>query len=230
MKSIQPIAALAAFLFAAPFLGQAQDANLQKVYTQMDASAAKFQDVQADISVDNFTAVVQDHQMQKGSTAFRRAGSSIEMAMTLDKSQPGERDILYRNGELDYYQPGAKQETIFSAGANKSEYDSLLATGFGATSKDLNAGWQVTYQGMDAFDGVQCARLDLVPRLANIRNNISKLTIWVDLARDISLKQVMMQPDGDSRTVTYSNIRYNAHLPGSLFSLRVASGTQVQHR
>jgi len=230
MKSIQPVAALAAFLFAVSLSGHAQDANLQKVYAQMDASATKFQDVQADISVDNFTAVVQDHQIQKGSTAFRRAGSSIEMAMTLDKSQPGERDILYRNGELDYYQPGAKQETIFSAGANKSEYDSLLATGFGATSKDLNAAWQVTYQGMEAIDGVQCAKLDLVPRLANIRNNISKLTIWVDLARDISLKQVMMQPDGDSRTVTYSSIRYNTHLPGSLFSLKVASGTQVQHR
>ena len=230
MKSIQPIAAFAALLFAAPFVGHAQDANLQKIYTQMDASAAKFQDVQADISVDNFTAVVQDHQIQNGSTAFRRAGSSIEMAMTLDKGQPGERDILYKNGQLDYYQPGAKQETIFSAGANRSEYDSLLATGFGATSKDLNAGWDVTYQGMEAIDGTQAAKLDLVPRLANIRNSISKLTIWVDLARDISLKQVMMQPDGDSRTVSYSNIRYNTHLPTSLFALKVAGGTQVQHR
>ena len=76
MKTTTVFAAVV--LFVAPCLGRSQDANLQKVYTQMDASAAKFQDVQADISVDNFTAVVQDHQMQKGSTAFRRAGSSIE--------------------------------------------------------------------------------------------------------------------------------------------------------
>lgn len=208
----------------------AQDANLQKAYAQMDAAAAKFQDVQADISVDNYTAVVQDHQMQKGSTAFRRAGSSIEMSMTLDKGQPGERDILYKNGQLAYYQPAAKQETVFSAGANRAEYDSLLATGFGATSKELNAGWEVTWQGAEVVDGKQTAKLDLVPRLANVRNNISKLTIWIDLTRDISLKQVMLQPDGDSRTVTYSNIRYNSHPPSSLFTLKIASGTQVQHR
>jgi outer membrane lipoprotein-sorting protein len=219
-----------AVLLLAPALLHAQDANLQKALTQMDASAPKFQDVTADINVDNYTAVVQDHQMDKGSTAFRRAGHSIEMVMTLDKGQPGERDILYKNGELDYYQPGAKQETIFSSGANRAQYDSLLATGFGATSKDLDAGWEVTYQGMEAIDGTQTVKLDLVPRLANIRSNISKLTIWVDLARDISLKQVMTQPDGDSRTVTYSNIRTNTHLSDKLFTLKVAGGTQVQRR
>lgn len=229
MKTTKRTILTAAVFLIAPVFGHAQDANLQKVYTQMDASAAKFQDVQADISVDNFTAVVQDHEIQKGSTAFRRAGSSIDMAMTLDKGQPGERDILYKEGQLAYYQPAAKQETIFSAGANRAEYDSLLATGFGATSKDLIGGWEVTFQGMEAVDGIQTAKLDLVPRLSNIRSNISKLTIWVDLARDISLKQIMTQPDGDSRTVTYSNIRYNAHVSGSLFTLKVASGTQVQH-
>jgi outer membrane lipoprotein-sorting protein len=83
---------------------------------------------------------------------------------------------------------------------------------------------------MEVINGTQTAKLDLVPRLANIRNNISKLTIWVDLARDISLKQVMLQPSGDSRTVAYSNIRYNAHPANSLFTLKIANGTQVQHR
>ncbi len=53
-------------------------------------SSAKFQDVQADISVDNYTAVVKDHEDQKGITAFRRAGGAMEMAMVLDKGQPGE--------------------------------------------------------------------------------------------------------------------------------------------
>lgn len=207
-----------------------QDANLQKVLSQMDASSAKFQDVEADIGVDNYTAVVQDHEMEKGITAFRRANGSMEMATVLDKGQQGERDILYKNGELDFYQPALKQETIFAAGANKGEYDSLLATGFGASGKDLSAVWMVTLQGMENVNGTQTAKLDLVPKQANIRNNVSHITIWVDPARDISLKQVMFQPSGDSRTVTYTNIRYNAHPPASLFAIHVASGTQVQRR
>jgi outer membrane lipoprotein-sorting protein len=230
MKSIRVWSAVLV-LFAAP-AAMPQDANLDKVLSQMDASSAKFQDLQADLTADLFTAVVQDHEMQKGKTAFRRVGNSMQMATQIqtDNGQPSERDILYKDGQLSFYQPALKQETIFSAGANRGEYDSLLATGFGASGKDLTSTWTVTFQGMEAVDGTQTAKLDLVPKQDNIRNNVAHLTIWVDLARDISLKQIMFQPSGDSRTVTYTNIRYNAHLPASLFTLKVASGTQVQRR
>lgn len=228
MKTMKALSALLILLAVHTVI--AQEANLQKILSQMDASSAKFQDVQADIVDDNYTAVVQDHQTEKGAIAFRRVGASTEMAMILDKGQQGERDILYKNGELDFYQPAAKQETIVSAGANRAQYDSLLATGFGASGKDLAASWDITPQGMETIDGVQTAKLDLVSKQANVRNNFSHITIWVDPTRDISLKVVMLQPSGDSRTATYSNIRYNAHLPASLFTLKVAAGTQVQHR
>ncbi len=228
MKMMKALSALLTLLAVHTVI--AQQANLQKILSQMDASSAKFQDVQADIVDDNYTAVVQDHQTEKGAIAFRRVGASTEMAMILDKGQQGERDILYKNGELDFYQPAAKQETIVSAGANRAQYDSLLATGFGASGKDLAAAWDITPQGMETIDGVQTAKLDLVSKQANVRNNFSHITIWVDPTRDISLKVVMLQPSGDSRTATYSNVRYNAHLPASLFTLKVAAGTQVQHR
>jgi outer membrane lipoprotein-sorting protein len=230
MKSIRVWSA-ALVLIAAP-AAMPQDANLDKVLAQMDASSAKFLDVQADITADLFTAVVQDHEMQAGKTAFRRVGGSLEMATKIetDNGQVSERDILYKNGELDFYQPSLKQETIFSAGANRGEYDSWLATGFGASGKDLASTWTVSFQGMEAVNGAQAAKLDLVPKQDNIRNNVSHITIWVDLARDISLKQIMFQPSGDTRTVTYTNIRYNSHAPAGLFTLKVASGTQVQRR
>jgi outer membrane lipoprotein-sorting protein len=224
------LALLAALLLYPAIAASAQDDNLTKVLAQMDASSATFQDLQADIAVDNYTAVVQDHETQKGIIAFRRVGASIEMAMVLDKGQQGERDILYKNGELAFYQPAAKQETIVAAGANRAEYDSLLATGFGASGKDLAAAWTIAFQGMETIDGVQTAKLDLVSKQENVRNNFSHITIWVDPARDISLKVVMLQPSADSRTATYTNIRYNKHPASGLFTLKVPGGTQIQRR
>ena len=210
---------------------RAQSMDLQKALSAMDASSAKFRDVQADITVDNYTAVVQDHEIQKGTTAFRRVNGAMEMVTHLSAATGGPAtDLLYKNGELDYYLPATKQETIFSAGANRQEYDSLLATGFGDSGKALSAAWTVTFQGMETIDGVSTAKLDLVSKDAKTRSYFSHVTIWVDLNRDISMMQVMTQPDGDSRTVTYSKVRYNASLPGSLFTLHLASGTQVQHR
>lgn len=228
MKGTNVFAGVLVLLAAS--LAAAQDANLGKVLSQMDASSAKFQDVQADIAVDNYTAVVQDHDKQSGMTAFRRVGGSMEMAMVLDKGQQGEKDLLYKDGQLSYYQPSLKQETIFSAGANRAEYDSLLATGFGASGTDLTAAWDVTYQGTETIDGVPVAKLDLVSKQANIRNNVAHITVWIDPTRDISLKQIMFQPSGDTRTVTYSGVRYNARPSASLFNLKVAGGTQVQRR
>lgn len=221
----------AAVLAAIPAGAQTAPGGLPQVLSQMDASAAKFQDVQADVSVDLYTALVQDHRIQTGTTAFRRAGGSLEMVTHLAAAsdQPA-MDILYKNGELDLYQPAQKQETILAAGANRGEYDSMLATGFGATGKDLNAAWTVSFQGMEAVGGVQTAKLDLVPKDEKIRSNFSHVVIWVDLARDISLKQEMIQPDGDTRTATYSNIQYNAHPAAKLFTLKVPGGTQVTHR
>lgn len=210
----------------------AQTPNLQQVLAQMDASAAKFQSTQADISVDLYTAVVDEHRTQTGTTAFLHTGGVTEMSTRIltDNGQPAETDLLYKNGELDMYQPAIRQETIISAGANRGEYDSMLTTGFGAGSKDLNAAWTITFQGMESIDGVQTAKLDLVPKDEKIRDNFSHFTIWVDPSRDISLKQAFFQPSGDSRTVTYSNIRYNKPLSEKTFALHVASGTQVTRR
>jgi outer membrane lipoprotein-sorting protein len=218
----------AALMLMTAGAAMAQDVDLAKVQSQMDASSVKFQDVQADITVDLFTAVVQDHEIQKGMTAFRRVGGSMEMVTVLDKGQQGEKDLIYKNGQLSYYQPALKQETISSAGANKAQYDSLLATGFGASGKELAAAWTITPKGMEKIDGVPTVALDLVSKQESIRNNFSHVTIWVDLSRDISLKQIMYQPDGDTRTVTYGNVRYNGHPEAGLFTLKVASGTQVQ--
>ena len=197
----------------------------------MDATAPRFQDVEADVSVDLYTALVSEHRTQTGTTAFRRTGGATEMVMHLNAGSDDPEDyILYKNGELDLYQPAQKQETILAAGANRGEYDSMLATGFGASSRDLDAAWTVSFEGMENVGGVSAAKLDLVPKDENIRNNFSHVIIWVDLSRDISLKQEMIQPDGDSRTATYTNIRYNQHPPAKMFTLSVPHGTQVTRR
>ncbi|MGA7523083.1 MAG: outer membrane lipoprotein-sorting protein [Acidobacteriaceae bacterium] len=222
-------AAMAAAMGLAGPIARAQ--NLASVLQQMDASAPKFQDVEADINVDNYTAVVQEHETQTGTTAFRRTSHGMEMTMHLLAAN-GEvaTELLYKGGELDYYQPTLKQETIFASGSNRQEWDSLLATGFGASGKELSDAWTVTFQGMEKVGDVPTAKLDLVSKNAKIRENFSHLTIWVDLSRDITLKQVMVQPSGDSRTVVYSDIKYNTRLPDKMFTLKVASGTQVQRR
>jgi outer membrane lipoprotein-sorting protein len=216
-------------LMAIPALAQSGD--LQKVLSQMDAASQKFQSAQADFNWDQLTAVVQSHEITSGTIAFRRADGSTEMIahVKTDNGQPAPKDILYKSGELTYYQPMVKQQTIFSAGANRQQYEGFLTLGFGGSGKDLAANWNINFQGMEAVDGVQAAKLDLTPKQTSENQMFTHITIWVDPARAISLKQIFFQESGDTRTATYSNIQMN-QVPASAFAIKTAPGTQTTRK
>jgi outer membrane lipoprotein-sorting protein len=219
------VAAIFSFVAASAL---AQSADLQKVLSQMDAASQKFQSAQADFSWDQLTVVVQSHEITAGTIAFRRAGNSTEMIAQVktDNGQPAPKDILYKNGELAYYQPTIKQQTIFSAGANRQQYEGFLTLGFGGSGKDLATNWKINFQGMETIDGTQTAKLDLTPKQAGGNQMFTHITIWIDPTRAISLKQIFFQESGDTRTAVYTNIQMN-QVPASSFAIKAAPGTQT---
>jgi outer membrane lipoprotein-sorting protein len=204
----------------------AQDADLRQVLSQMDAASARFRSAQADFVADTYTAVVQSHDIQKGTIAFRRVGGSTEMLMHVktDDDQPSLKDVLYKNGELDYYQPTVKQETILKAGSNYERYFTL---GFGGSGKELAADWNIKYLGKEPVGEVETAKLDLAPKAPS--DQFSHIVIWVNTQNGIALKQQVFQQSGDWRTAVYSNVRLN-DVPASAFTLKIASGTQVTRK
>lgn len=212
------------FLAVAQSAAMAQSADLQKVLSQMDASSAKFHSAQADFAWDQYTAVVQSHDIQKGTIAFRRLGGGAEMVLHVqsDNDQPSAKDVLYKSGELDFYQPTMKQETILKA---SSEYERYLTLGFGGSGKDLAANWNIAYQGTETIDGVETTKLDLTPK-TGASSQFSHITVWIDPKRGVSLKQQMFQDGGDYRLAAYSNPKLNS-VPASAFALQIAPETQV---
>ena len=82
----------------------------------------------------------------------------------------------------------------------------------------------ITDQGAEAMtDGnksVQTRKLDLVSKDPGIRNSFSHVIIWIDPARDVSLKQVSYQASGDTRTMYYTNIRLNQPVDLAPFAIK----------
>jgi outer membrane lipoprotein-sorting protein len=225
MKKANCLRVFAALLVFAPLAARAQqNAELQKVLAEMDTASAKFQSAQADFVWDQYTAVVQSHDYQKGTIAFRRLGNATEMIahVKTDNDQPAQKDVLYKGGELDFYQPSLKQVTILNAGANVEKY---LTLGFGGSGKDLAANWNIAWQGTETIGDTETAKLDLTPKQPGSNNEFTHITVWIDPKRAISLKQQVFQESGDSRTAVYSNIKMNS-APSSAFALQLAPGTQ----
>jgi outer membrane lipoprotein-sorting protein len=194
---------------------RAQSCDTAKVLAQMDAASAKFRSTEADFKWDVLQSVVNEHDIQSGTVYFERHGDSTSMAAYI--KQPAEKTVLFNGSTLTLLQPEIKQETLFSAGSNRGQYESFLTLGFGGSGKDLQSNWTVTCQGMEPVDGTQTAKLELKPKQQSVANMFSHVTVWIDPARSLGLKQVFYEPSGDNRTATYTNIKYNDKISADIF-------------
>jgi len=185
----------------------ANSPDLEKVLRQLDAASTKFQSTEADFKWDSYERVVRDTTTQSGNLYVLRKNGQLEMGAVV--TAPGRKVLSFRGSSLDLYDDAIKQTRHLDAGKDRAQYESFLTLGFGGSGKDLERVWDITFQGYETIDNVQTAKLDLVAKDAAARNNFTHVTIWVDPARGISLKQVFETPSHDSRTNTYTNIRYN---------------------
>ena len=192
------------FLSLSVLLPQQEAPSLDSVLKKMDAAAADFKATQADFVWDQYQRVVDETDTQTGTVYYRRAGKEIEMMA--DIKQPDSKFVLYKDGKLEVYQPKIDQVMEYPAGANHSEIESYLVLGFGGSGQDLVKSFDVSYLGEETVDGIATAKLQLIPKSEKFRNNFSKILLWIDLSRGISVQQQFFQGQGDYRLAKYSAV------------------------
>jgi outer membrane lipoprotein-sorting protein len=220
-------ASLSLFLSLRP--ARAAD-DLQRVLHQLDVVAANFHTTSADFEFDSvMTDPIPDTQVQKGTVYYQRKGKSFQMAAHIAE-QNGKADPLmysFADGKLRLFNPKIDQvQTIDKASA----YEGYLMLGFGASGKELSEKWNITDAGEEVVGGVKTEKLELVAKDATVRKNLPKVTVWLDTSRGVSVKQVLDEGQGQSRTAIYSNIKVNESLPSDVFTIKTDSKTQyVEH-
>jgi len=202
-----------------------ESAALDNVLKKMDSASASFQTAQADFVWDQYQKVVDETDTQKGTVYYRRPGKEIEMMA--DITQPDRKSVLYKDGKLQVYQPKIDQVMVYTAGANRNELESYLVLGFGGSGVDLKRSFDVSYEGEETVDSIATAKLQLIPKSEKIRSNFSKIFLWIDLSRGISVQQKFMQTQGDYRLAKYSAIRVNAKIGNDVFQLKTTSKTKI---
>src|SRR5271155_881129 len=212
------------FLSLSIVLQQQEAPSLDSVLKKMDAAAASFQAMQADFVWDLYQKVVDETDTQTGTVYYRRMGKEIEMMA--DIKQPDPKSVLYKDGKLQVYQPKIDQVMQYPAGANRGEIESYLVLGFGGSGEDLIKSFDVSYLGEETVSGIATAKLQLIPKSEKFRNNISKILLWIDLSRGISVQQQFFQGQGDYRLAKYSSIRLNEKLGNEVFRLKTNGKTQ----
>jgi outer membrane lipoprotein-sorting protein len=203
--------------------------DLTEVLRQLDAAAAKFHSTSADFEfVTEQTDPIYDKDIQKGAVYYKRNGRAFQMAAHIreENGKPVPKDLTYSDGKVMLYEKLLNQVHVKDA----AKYESYLLLGFGASGKELVDKWDIKYLGPETLtDGkasVKTEKLELVAKDPDVRKLLPKVTIWVDPARAVSLKQVFDEGQGLSRSCYYSNIKLNPTLPDSDFTFKTDSQTQ----
>jgi len=199
--------------------------DLERILGQMDTAAAKFHSTEALFVWNQYAKVVDETDTQKGRIYFRRTGNDTQMAA--DVMEPDKKYVVYSESKVQVYQPKIDQVTVYNTGKNKAAVESFLVLGFGGGGHEMQKSFDVRYLGTETLDGVETAKLDLVPKSDKLRNTFSHIVLWIDPARGISVQQQFFEPSGDFRLAKYSDIQQNQKIPDQVFRLKTTSKTKV---
>ncbi len=193
------------------------------VLANLDAAAKNFRTATATVEFDSIlTDPVPDKDVLTGIAYYERNGSHFEMAAHLTahvvdgKSRPTQKAYIFSGGTLRYSDTGKEKDAKPYSEASK--YEGYLMLGFGAGGRDLEEKWTIKYLGKETIDGILTDKLELIAKDPNVLKLFPRVTIWLDPARAVSLKQVFDEGQGQSRVCIYTNIKVNQSLPKTAFN------------
>jgi outer membrane lipoprotein-sorting protein len=209
--------------------------TLDSVLKKMDAVAAGFHTAQAEFEWDNYQKVIDEIiDVETGTIYYRRTGKDTEMMADVRKSgtsaaqlKPEPKYVLFAEGKIKMYTPKTEQVMVKDLGKNRADLESYIVLGVGGSGQDLQKAFDVTFGGTESINGINAAKLELVPKSEKVRNNYNKMILWIDPDRGISVQQQFFTPQGDYRLCKYSGIKINEKIGDDVFKLKTTGKTQT---
>ena len=212
------IAALAAICLPAH---AAQGAlALDDIFKHLDREAGQFKTLTADVERTKVTVVVNDRAVESGQMAVRRDGK-----IRIDLTSPDPRTILRDGDHLFIYNPKIHQVEEYDLGKHRALVDQFLLLGFGTSGEELKSSYAITLQAEETIDGGKVVKLELTPKAADVRGQISKIELWVSEINWLPVQQQFYETgSGDYFIIHYTNLVYNVPFSDSRFKAHWPNG------
>lgn len=193
--------------------------TLDSALKQLDASAGNFRSLSADLERTKVTVVVNDKSTESGQILVRH-----DDKMRIEMTKPDPRTILRSGNSLFIYNPKINQVDEYDLKKYKTMVDQYLLLGFGTPGSSLKKNYQVTLLGEEVLDNRKVLAFQLIPKSEEARNQISKITMWMDESNWLPVQQKFFESGGDYFVIRYSNIARNPKLSDNDFKPRWPKG------
>jgi outer membrane lipoprotein-sorting protein len=196
--------------------------TLAKVLHELDREAKQFRNLTAVVERTKVTVVVNDRSTITGKMYVRSDGK-----MRLELAPPDERTILRTGDELYIYNPHIRRVEIYNLAHHREIVDQFLLLGFGTPVHELKKDFLMTLLGEQTLDRHKVVLLELTPKAEKVRDQISKIHLWIDEATWLPIQQKFFETGTqDYFVIRYSNIIRNTSIGPDLFKPRWPKGTR----
>ena len=206
MKTV--LAGLCLALFASVSNG---DPALDAILARMDQAAPNFHSLSADVDMVEYEKILNDSTTDKGTLEMQRNGKSVRAILTFP-----DRVLGFMGNLVRIYFPKVNQVQNYAVGNNGNLVNQFLLLGFGSSGKELARSYQITLEGTEKVSGLDTSKLLLVPKDAKVQERLAKIEVWIPTEGANPVEQQFFEPSGNYRKVTYSNMKLNAPIPGTL--------------
>jgi outer membrane lipoprotein-sorting protein len=196
--------------------------SLDAVFARMDKAAKTFKGMTADISNTQYTALVDDKNVETGTMKLLLAKDGTHLLANFKGAQ-----VVSLDGHKGrVYNPTTNVVDEADLGGRQAMVNQYLLLGFGATSSELRDSYDVTYAGQEKLANRQTSRIALVPKSTETRQSMKQADLWIG-EDGLVVQQKILRPSGDYSLFTYSNITLGA-IPEKDLELKPAAGYKIQ--
>jgi outer membrane lipoprotein-sorting protein len=216
-------------LFLAAFFSLGLSAaSLEAILAKMDEAATGFKGMRAKVKRSQFTAVIKEESVEIGRMVMRRPKPK-QAEFLIEISEPDRKSISIQGKSAQIYYPKINTVQVYDIGKFNDLLTQALLLGFGASGKDLNAGYALKKLGEEPINGKKCTRLELVPKSEKVLEHIKKVELWIGDAEGYPLQQKIFQPSNDTMTISYSEIEIVSNLDANAVKLNLPKNVKKEH-
>jgi outer membrane lipoprotein-sorting protein len=199
---------------------------------RLDSAASHFQSMTARVDYLTHTDVIDENSTETGAVMMKKVGPG-EVQGLLNFTAPNQRSVTFEKRSVQIYFPKINTLQVYDLEKHGEQLDKFLMIGFGTSGTELAKDYVMTVLGSEAAKeqpSIQALHLELIPKSAEARQYVKKVELWIPEHGDpYPLREKITEPSGDSRTMTYSDLKINPPLPPEALKLKLPAGVKTEH-
>ena len=242
-KPIFAVTALCAFFVTAgPAFAQGRTIDLQgadapreknkekdKERSELTAILARFDEAQKATKTltASFTEKKEIHILKEPVLAKGRFFYTRPDDVLLEYTEPEVRYLLFTKEEQLYYYPKQKKA---ERGTSARVHDYILRfLAIGQTSDNLKKFYEVSLDSSNT-EVKDAYLLVLKPRKRMIKKAVKDVLFWIGKDRLLPVKMQWREPDGDSTTITFDEVKMNPEIQANVYHIEIPKDVQIIKR